>query len=40
MAAKRKLTDQDITEMILETNSDVHSMEDENISPQNDRDTK
>ena len=35
MATRRNLTDQDITELILETDSDAHSSENEDIPAQN-----
>jgi hypothetical protein len=39
MATKRNLTDQNITELILESDSDTHSLEDEDISAQRNSDT-
>jgi len=39
MATRRNLTDWDITELILELDSDAHSSENEDISVQNDSDT-
>jgi hypothetical protein len=39
MAAKRKPADQVNKDNVLESNCDVHSSEDENISPQNDHET-
>jgi len=39
MATSRNLTDQDITELIPQSDSDAHSSEDEDISAHNDSDT-
>jgi len=39
MATRRNLTDQDITELILELGSDVHSLQDEDTSTQRDSNT-
>jgi len=39
MAIRRNLTDWDITDLILESESDEHSSENEDISAQNDSDT-
>jgi len=39
MATRRNLTDQDITELILQLGSDVHSLQDEDTSAPRDSDT-
>jgi len=39
IATRRNLTDWDITELILESDSDAHSSENKDISAQNDSDT-
>jgi hypothetical protein len=39
MATRRYLTDQDIRELILASDSDTHSLEDEDISAQRNIDT-
>jgi len=39
MATKRNFIDQDITELILESDSDTHSFEDEDISAKRNSDT-
>jgi hypothetical protein len=39
IATRRYLTDQDITELILASDSDTHSLEDEDISAQRNSDT-